>query len=59
MMEDGFEDVDDLIDPEKEKQRDTLMLVDVTSDNIGTNYLKVINSVAFSDLAIYTVELPV
>ena len=28
-----------------------------TSDNIGTNYLKVINSVAFADLAIYTVEL--
>ena len=26
MMEDGLEDVDDLIDPEKEKQTDTLKL---------------------------------
>ena len=59
MMEDGLEDVDDLIDPEKEKQRDAMKLADVTSDNIGTNYLKVINSVSFSDLATYTVELPV
>ena len=59
MMEDGLEDVDDLIDPEKEKQRDAMKLVDATSDNIGTNYLKVINSVSFSDLSIYTVELPV
>ena len=33
--------------------------MDATSDNIGTNFLKVINSVSFSDLAIYTVELPV
>ena len=58
-MEDGLEDVDNLIDPKKEKQRDAMKLVDVTSHNIGTNYLKVINSVAFADLAIYTVELPV
>ena len=36
-----------------------MKLEDVTSDTIGTNYLKVINSVSFSDLAMYTVELPV
>ena len=31
----------------------------VNSDKIETNYLKVINSVSFSDLSIYTVELQV
>ena len=36
-----------------------MKLADVTSDSIGTNYLKVINSVSFSDLATYTVDLPV
>ena len=59
MMEDAVEDVDDLTDPEKEKQRDAMKLVDATSNNIGTNYLKVINCVAFSDLANYTEELSV
>ena len=32
---------------------------DVDSDTIGANYLKVVNSVSFADLSIYTVELPV
>ena len=59
MMEDGLEDVENLMDPEKEMQRDAMKLADVTSDNIGTNYLKIINSVSFSDLSIYTVESPV
>ena len=59
MKEDGLEDVDKLVDPEKEKQREAMKFADVTSDSIGTNYLKVINSVSFSDLATYTVELPV
>ena len=59
MLEDGLEDVENLMDPEKEKLKDAMKLADVTSDNIGTNYLKVINSVSFSDLSIYTVELPV
>ena len=59
MLEDGLEDVENLIDPEKQKQQEAMKLADATSDNIGTNYLKVINSVAFSDLSIYTVELPV
>ena len=38
MMEDGLEDVENLMDPEKEKQRDAMKLADVTSDNIGKNY---------------------
>ena len=40
-------------------KRDALKLADVTSDVVGTNYLKIINSVSFSELSIYTVELPV
>ena len=59
MMEDGLEDVDNLIDPEKEEQREAMKLADVTSDTKGTHYLEVINSVSFSDLSTYTVELPV
>ena len=59
ILEDGLKDVESLVDPEKETQRDALKLADVTSDGIGTNYLKIINSVSFSDLATYTVELPV
>ena len=59
MLEDGLKDVESLVDPEKEIQRDALKLADVTSDNVGTNYLKIINSVSFSDLSIYTVELPI
>ena len=30
-----------------------------SKDSVGAKYLKVINSVSFSDLTIYTVELPV
>ena len=59
MLEDCLKGVESLVDPEKEKQRDAMKLEDATSDNVGTNYLKVINSVSFSDLSIYTVELPV
>ena len=32
---------------------------DAHSDTIGANYLKVVNSVTFLDMSIYTVELPV
>ena len=31
----------------------------IQSDVIGTNYLKIVNHMSFSDYAIYTVELPV
>ena len=37
MLEDGLEDVDNLMDPEKEKLKYAIKLADVTSDNIGTN----------------------
>ena len=59
MLEDGLENIENLMDPEKEILKDVMKLADVASDNIGTNYLKAINSVSFSDLSIYTVELPV
>ena len=52
MMEDGLEDVENLMDPEKEMQRDAMKLADVTSDNIVPYYLKVMNSVSFSDISI-------
>ena len=58
MLEDGLEDVENLANPEKEELKDAL-LADIVSDNIGANYLKVVNHVSFSDVAIYTVELPV
>ena len=32
---------------------------EVQLDNVGAKYLKLVNSVSFSDTAIYTVELPV
>ena len=34
-------------------------LEDEEKDSIGARYLKVVNSVLFSNLAIYTVELPI
>ena len=40
MLEDGLKDVESLVDPEKEIQRDALKLADVTSDTLRTNYLK-------------------
>ena len=59
MLEDGLEDVENIIDQERLKQREEMKQADVASDTIGTHYLKVENSASFSDLAIYTVELPV
>ena len=44
--------------PEKEKLKDAL-LADAVSDKIGDKYLKVVNNLSFSDLAMYTVELQV
>ena len=38
------------MDPEKQRLKDAMKLADVTSDDIGTNNLKFINSVSFSDL---------
>ena len=56
MLEDGLEDVENLIDLEKEELKDTL-LADMVSDNEGAKHLKVVNNVSFSNLAIYMVEL--
>ena len=55
----GLEDVEAIIDETRLKQREEMKQADVASDTIGTHYLKVENSANFSDLAIYTVELPV
>ena len=46
------------MDPDIKELKDAL-LADAVSDNIGAKYSKVINSVFFSDLSIYTAELPV
>ena len=59
MLEDGLEDVENILDQERLKQREEMKQADVASDTIGTHYLKVENSANFSDLAIFTVELPV
>ena len=53
MLEDGLRDFDEL------KNKDTDTLEDEEKDSIGAKYLRVINSVSFSDIAIYTMELPV
>ena len=59
MLEDGLEDVEGMIDETRLKQRVEMKQADVFSDTIGMQYLKVENSANFSDLAKYTVELPV
>ena len=59
MLDFGLRDVESLEDSKQEEKRDALKLADKTSDVVGNNYLKIINNVSFSDLAIYTVELPV
>ena len=53
MLEDGLRDVDEL------KNEDTDIPEEEEKDTIGAKYLKVVNSVSFSDVAIYTVEFPV
>ena len=52
MLEDGLESVENLIDKKDDSTEAKL-------DTVGAKYLKVVNSVSFSDVAIYTVELPV
>ena len=48
MLEHGLEDVKNLMDQGE-----------LMEDNIGAKYLKMINTVSFSELCNYTVELPV
>ena len=52
MLEDGLESVENPIDKKDDSTEAKL-------DTVGAKYLKVVNSVSFSDVAIYTVELPV
>ena len=52
MLEDGLESVENLMDKNDDPPEAEL-------DTVGAKYLKVVNSVSFSDIAIYTVELPV
>ena len=52
MLEDGLESVENLMDKKDDPTEAEL-------DTVGAKYLKVVNSVSFSDMAIYTVELPV
>ena len=56
MLEDGLKDVEDLLDPEEEERKDALKINDAKSDVVGTNYLKIVNHMSFSDYAIYTVN---
>ena len=49
MLENGHQGVNKLQDNLKNKEKDT----------VGAKYLKMVNSVSFSDLFVYTVELPV
>ena len=46
MLEDGLEDVENLY-------------TDLKDDVIGASYLKMVQSVSFSELCSYTIELPV
>ena len=59
MLEDGLEDVETIIDEARLQKRDEMKQADVASDTIGIQYLKMENDINLSDLAIYTVELPV
>ena len=45
MTEDGLKDLDNLY-------------TDIKTDDIGTGYLKMAQSVSFSDLCVYTIKLP-
>ena len=58
MLKDGLKSVEDTVIQDKEQLKDVL-ITDAVLDSLGTNYLKVVNHVPFSNAAIYTVELPV
>ena len=48
MLEDGLEDVKNLLDQE-----------DLEGDTIGAKYLRMANTGSFSEMCTYTIELPV
>ena len=59
MLEDGLEDIENLMSLEKEEKREAMKTADAESDAVGTNFLKIENSEAFSPFSIYTIEVPV
>ena len=54
MLEDGLEDVKNLVDKKEQKKNEELK-----EDNVGAKYIKLVNTVSFSELCNFTVELPV
>ena len=52
MLEDGLEDVEYLVNQEEIKN-----IEDLKDDSVGAKYLKLVNTVSFSELCNYTVEL--
>ena len=51
MLEDGLADVEGIVSPENKEE--------LKEDSSGAKYLKMINTVSFSELCNYTVELPI
>ena len=47
MLEDGLEDVEDLLD-----------LEDLEGDTIGAKYLRMAKTVSFSNICAYTIKIP-
>ena len=54
MLEDGLEDVQNLVDTEKQEENEELK-----ENSIGANYLRLVNTVSFPELCNFIVELPV
>ena len=54
MLEDGLEDVKNLVNTEKQEENEELK-----EDSVGAKYLRLVNTVSFSELCNFTVELPV
>ena len=56
MLEDGLEDVKNLLDQEDDKEDDEEE--DLQGDTVGAKYLRMVNTVSFSEMCNYTIELP-
>ena len=56
MLEDGLEDVKNLLDQEEDKDEDKEE--DLQGDTVGAKYLRMVNTVSFSEMCNYTIELP-
>ena len=55
MLEDGLSDGENELDPEEETRTYAMKMIDAEKDNVGAQYLKVVNHMSFSDYSIYTV----